>query len=137
MGDAKGIDMTTAASKLFVPHFALPRWVLAWWQAVVWAPLWAVILVVVVVAGLMLTFHGVVRGAVEQGEGRRVATAALTQATWRCNALRGLGASGACLAQLNAAAALNVGLTQAAAPRVNSSHVDDMAGVNINLLAGR
>ena len=137
MGNAKGIDMTTAASKLYVPHFALPRWVLAWWQAVVWAPLWAVILVVVVVGGLMLAFHGVVRGAVEQGEGRRVATAALTQATWRCNALRGPGASGACLAQLNAVAALNAGLIQAAAPRVNSSHVDDVAAVDINFLAGR
>lgn len=129
--------MYTDASKLTVPHFALPNWAMGWWQTVVWAPLWAVILVIVVVGGLMLAFHGVVRGAVEQGEGRRLATAALTQATWRCNALRGQGASGACLAQLDATAALNAGPTQAAAPRVNSSHVDDVAGVNISLLAGR
>src|SRR3990167_1092290 len=90
MGDANGIDMTSDASKFVPPHIALPRWMAECWQALVWAPLWAVILVVVAVGGLMLAFHGVVRGAVEQGEGRRLATAALTQATWRCNPLRGL-----------------------------------------------
>jgi|CXWL01.1.fsa_nt_gi hypothetical protein len=110
MGDAKGIDMTSDASKFVPSDFELPRWMTEWWQAVVWAPLWAVILAVVAVVGLMLAFHGVVRGAVEQGEERRLATAALTQATWRCNALRGLGASGACLAQLSASAAVDVSL---------------------------
>jgi hypothetical protein len=40
------------------------------------------------IVGLLLAFHHVVRGAVQQGELRRKATATLAEAAWRCNILR-------------------------------------------------
>lgn len=63
------------------------------------------LLAAVAIVGLLLAFHQVVRGAVAQGESRRHAVAVHADATWRCEALRGIGQSQACLAQLNVSSA--------------------------------
>jgi len=67
------------------------------------SPVWPGILAAIAVVGLLLAFHQVVSGAVQQGELRRKATAAYAEAAWRCNALRGVRAvRESCLSQLNA-----------------------------------
>ena len=53
------------------------------------------------ILGLVVTFHQVVRGAVQQGEVRRQATAAHAEAVWRCRTLRGQGVRVDCLLRLN------------------------------------
>jgi hypothetical protein len=49
---------------------------------------------------LLVAFDQVVRGAVVRSELRRQAEAQHAEATWRCKALRGSGASQTCLVQL-------------------------------------
>ncbi|HJW10259.1 MAG TPA: hypothetical protein VJ598_00645 [Albitalea sp.] len=65
-------------------------------------PVWLGIVSLTVVA-LLLAFHQVVRGGVQQGEMRRMAVATQAEALWRCKALRGAVLRESCLAQLNAA----------------------------------
>lgn len=67
------------------------------------SPGWPVMLATVTLLGLLLTFHQVVRGAVQQSESRHKAQAMHTEVTWRCNLLRDLRESESCLLQLNAA----------------------------------
>ena len=67
------------------------------------SPGWPVVLATVTLLGLLLTFHHVVRGAVQQSESRHKAEATHTEVTWRCNLLRDLRESESCLLQLNAA----------------------------------
>jgi hypothetical protein len=52
------------------------------------SPVWLGILATIAIVGLLLAFHHVVRGAVQQGELRRKATATHAEAAWRCNILR-------------------------------------------------
>jgi hypothetical protein len=52
--------------------------------------------------GLLLAFHQVVRSAVRQGELRREITALHGAAAQRCNELRGRGMRNSCLKKLNA-----------------------------------
>lgn len=52
--------------------------------------------------GLLLAFHQVVLGAVEQGELRRKTAATQAEAAWRCNALSGARSREICLVLLNA-----------------------------------
>jgi len=54
----------------------------------------------VLIAGMLLAFLQVVSGAVQQGEARRVATAAQQVATARCTAMRGPSAQEACRVQI-------------------------------------
>lgn len=56
-------------------------------SAVPVAALALALLAVLGVAGLLLAFQRVVRQGVEQGATRQRASAALADATWRCNAL--------------------------------------------------
>jgi len=80
---------------------------LRWWQQQpqAWrSQVWPGLLAVLAVLGLVLAFHGVVRGAVAQGELRRAATAAQTEAAWRCNTLGGVLRREACLTALGAPA---------------------------------
>ena len=49
---------------------------------------------------LLMAFALVVQGTVDQGAARHRADARHADATWRCNTLRGAGASANCLAQL-------------------------------------
>jgi len=53
-------------------------------------PVWLGILATIAIVGLLLAFHHVLRGAVQQGELRRQATATHAEAVWRCNSLRNL-----------------------------------------------
>lgn len=74
-----------------------------WWQrlpAGVRSPLWLGTLATLVIVGMLLAFHQVVSGAVEQGEMRRKASAMDVEVNWRC----GPRASDSCLQQLKAAA---------------------------------
>ncbi len=64
------------------------------------SPVWPGLLATLAMLALLLAFHQVVRGAVEQGDLRRAATAARSDAAWRCNALGGLVKREACLLQL-------------------------------------
>lgn len=69
-----------------------------------WRSFSALALATVSVLGMLMAFHAVMRGAVEQARLRQQAMAAHAEATWQCKTLRGLHASGACLSQLNGAA---------------------------------
>lgn len=73
----------------------LPAWVRA--------PVWPVILSILIILGLLLVFHQVVLEAVQRSELRRKANAMHIEATWRCNSLRGPRASYSCLLRLNSA----------------------------------
>jgi hypothetical protein len=68
------------------------------------SPVWPGLLAALIIFGMLLAFHQVVREAVQQSESRHQATASLAEATWRCKLLRGVDASGSCLLQLNLAA---------------------------------
>jgi len=75
-----------------------------WWHqlpAAVRARVWPGILATLVMLGMLLAFHQVVRAAVQQSELRLKATAVQAEATWRCHAMSSLGASESCLLQLN------------------------------------
>ena len=77
-----------------------------WWRqlpTVARAPILPRILAALLILGMLLAFHQVVSGAVQQSELRAKATAMQAAATWRCRTLRGLGASQSCLLQLNLA----------------------------------
>jgi hypothetical protein len=81
----------------------LQRWRHRLPAAWVRAPVWPVILSTLIILGLLLVFHQVVFEAVQQSELRRKASAMHTEATWRCNSLRGPRASYSCLLRLNSA----------------------------------
>jgi len=66
------------------------------------APGWPVILATLVILGMLLAFHQVVRGAVQQSEVRHKAAHMHAEVTWRCKILRDLSESESCLLQLNA-----------------------------------
>ena len=77
-----------------------------WWHRLPVAthsPVWPGLLATLAFLGLLLAFHQVVRGAVQQGELRRATTAAHAAATWRCAGLGAPGLRERCLAELNAA----------------------------------
>ena len=63
-------------------------------------PVWSIILGSLIILGMLLAFHQVVHGAVQQGELRHKANALHAEATWRCKILPGRGASDGCLLQL-------------------------------------
>ena len=58
------------------------------WLAALHAPELPAIVAALVLFGLLFAFLQVVRGAVQQGESRRVAAAAQAEALWRCSILR-------------------------------------------------
>lgn len=66
------------------------------------SPVWLTLLGAVLIVGMLLAFHQVVHGAVQQGALRHKAIAAHTEAARRCNALQG-PVAGSCLLKLNAA----------------------------------
>ena len=85
---------------------ALWRQLSLWWQrlpAGVRSPVWPATLATLVIVGMLLAFHQVVSGAVQQGEMRRKTTAMHVEANWRCGAARGLRASDDCLQRLHEA----------------------------------
>ena len=68
-------------------------------------PALALALAAASVLAMLMAFHAVMRGAVEQAQARQQVLAADAEAKGRCKALRGLRASGACLSLLKVAAA--------------------------------
>lgn len=64
-------------------------------------PAWPGVALVLVNFGLVVAFHQVVRGAVEQGDARRKATAMHAEAVWRCKALQGPRMRVDCLLRLS------------------------------------
>lgn len=64
---------------------------------------WPTILAALLMLGLLLTFHHVVRDIVQQGEARRIAAAEKHAGVWRCNALRSHSQRASCLAQVETA----------------------------------
>jgi hypothetical protein len=81
------------------------------------SPVWPGILVLLSILALLMAFHQVVRGGVQQGEMRRLAVAMQTEALWRCKALRAPVMRDSCLAQLNAASDIDAALrAQSLAP---------------------
>lgn len=65
------------------------------------SPVWPGLLATLTLVALLVSFHHVVREAVQQGESRRNATAARVEAAWRCNALRGVRMRADCLLLLD------------------------------------
>lgn len=66
----------------------------------VWSSLWALVLATVSVLGMLMAFHAVMRGAVEQARARHQAQAVHAEATWRCKDLHNPRARGPCLSLL-------------------------------------
>lgn len=86
---------------------AFTRGCQAWWYrlpAGFRLPVWPLMLATLLILGLMLAFHQVASGAVQQGELRRKASAVLAEATWRCNSARASSIRDTCLQQLKSAA---------------------------------
>ena len=63
-------------------------------------PVWSTLLGSLIIVGMLLAFHQVVHGAVQQGELRNKSNALHAEATWRCKILPGRDASDGCLLQL-------------------------------------
>ena len=62
---------------------------------------WAGVALILVSFGLVVAFHQVVRGAVDQGDTRRKGAATHAEAVWRCKALQGPRMRVECLLRLN------------------------------------
>lgn len=61
-------------------------------------------LAIVAIIGILLAFHAVVQGAVQNGEARRQAGITQADAIWRCKLLRDLSERDSCLQQANVVA---------------------------------
>ena len=83
------------------------------WSAALRSPLAHAILATLAMLGLLLAFHQVVLGAVQQGELRRKATAMQADAAWRCNAMPVARSREGCLMQSNATPPVRDGATGA------------------------
>ncbi len=68
------------------------------------SPVWPVFWAALIILGMLLAFHQLVRGAVQQSESRHKAVAMRAEAAWRCNSLKGRDATGSCLLRINAEA---------------------------------
>lgn len=89
------------AGGLVVPQRALLQW---WYGLPTWvrSPVWPAFLATLTILGLLLSFHQVVREAVQQSELRLRASALHNEATWRCSAMSSQRASEGCRSQLKA-----------------------------------
>ena len=63
---------------------------------------WTGIAATLAISGLLVAFHQVVSGAVQQSELRRKADATQAEASWLCNAIQGPLARDKCRLELNA-----------------------------------
>lgn len=99
----------------------------AWQQGLQWAwdavcsPWVSGMLATMVIFGMLLAFHDVVSGAVQQSELRNKAIAAHVTATLRCNSLRDSNARDSCLLQLETAATADGFLATQSPPSVRLS----------------
>lgn len=67
--------------------------------AAVRSPVWHGALATLIIFGMLLAFHHVVRGAVHQGEQWRKSMAINAEAKWRCNSGQNLSMRDSCLSQ--------------------------------------
>lgn len=67
------------------------------------SPVWSGLLGALIIVGMIASFHQVVHGAVQQSASRHKVIALHAEASRRCNALQGQGASESCLSRLKAA----------------------------------
>lgn len=67
--------------------------------AAVRSPVWHGALATLIIFGMLLAFHYVVRGAVHQGEQWRKSMAINAEAKWRCNSGQNLSVRNSCLSQ--------------------------------------
>jgi hypothetical protein len=74
------------------------------WPVALRAHGWRGALAALILLGLLLAFHQVVRSAVREGELRREITALHSAASLRCNELRGRLVRDSCLKKLSASA---------------------------------
>lgn len=65
---------------------------------------WPLIAAILILLGMLLVFHYVVREALRQSELRHKAMAVHAEGIWRCKNLQGREVSGTCLLQVNAEA---------------------------------
>ena len=65
---------------------------------------WPAILATLIILGMLLAFHQLVRGALRQSELRHKVVALHAEATWRCKSLPNRDAIGSCLSWINAEA---------------------------------
>lgn len=99
----------------------------AWQRGLQWAwdsvcsPWVSGLLATLVILGMLLAFHDVVSGAVQQGELRNKAIAVHVTATLRCNSLRDSNARDSCLLQLDTAATAEGELAAQSPPGVRLS----------------
>jgi len=101
------------------------------------SPVWPGLLASLAILGLLLAFHQVVSGAVQQGELRHKATAMHSEATWRCNTLRGLRASENCRSQLNAPTRSDALLQASDMPAARQSNAQTVLASSLDLLSNR
>ena len=81
------------------------------------ASAWHAVVAVLAISSLLLAFHQVVSGAVQQSELRRKADATQAEASWLCNAMQGPLARDKCRLELSA-------------PRVGQAMVQAQNGVS-------
>lgn len=62
------------------------------------------VLAIVIIVSMLMAFHSVVQGAVQDGEIRRQAEITQADAIWRCKMLRDLSARSGCLQQTDVVA---------------------------------
>jgi hypothetical protein len=75
-----------------------------WWRSLpgaLRAPVWPGALAALLILGLLLGFHQVVRDAVRQGEALRMTAASRAEAVWRCNTLTRTRLRVDCLARVD------------------------------------
>lgn len=65
---------------------------------------WPLVVAILALMGMLLVFHYVVRGSLQQSELRQKAEALHARALWRCNNLQGRAVSDTCLSRVNAEA---------------------------------
>ena len=87
------------------------------------SPVWLALLASLVILSMLIAFHQVVHGAVQQGQLRHTANALQAGAIGRCNMLPGRDASDRCLLQLSALANDN-GLTGTPSMQLASQRED-------------
>ncbi len=119
---------------------AFQRGLQRWWYhlpAGARSPIWPGLLASLTILGLLLAFHQVVSGAVQQSELRHKATAMHSEATWRCNTLPGLRASENCRSQLNALARTDALLQASDTPIARQSNAQAVLASSLDLLSNR
>lgn len=99
-------NASSSATDIFLPHQTQRQSRSSGLRDTVLPPLWLGLLASLMIVGMLLTFHQIVHGAVQQGELRHKAKAAYAEASWRCSMLQRQGAADTCKAQLKAAYAV-------------------------------